>query len=388
MAAGCAAGLAWLAVGVPVGVAAASPAAAAVRAADTCPDAQEASQALDTKNTWSTAGTKGRDPKTGAAVTIGVVGAPDRVAEAVCAAQLLAPDAAVAPGATGLIVIVADTSVDPATIGGGSLVVAAAGDTGGQMLNRPPGIVNVTAADLSGAVRPTSSYGPLVTLAAYGNDTSTAAGYVAGLAALLRVQHPDWPAWQVVAQMAGSIHPGSSHQRSDQAGYGRIKPVQAVDPGLPKIPPSTLPGFYALFPASVPGAVPSPVVSSTPSASASASQSPSQSATQSPSLSTSSASVSTPVAQTTDTAQQWPTADPVTANGGGPSNGANPAAGKSGGGGGVNPVLVIGLLLLLGGGGYVAWQRRRPAPAATVNPEAEWEAPSGPRHSGYSPPEE
>ena len=386
MAAACAVGLACPALGAPAGAAAAPPAAAA-RAADTCPDSQEAAQVLDTKDTWSTAGTQGKDAKTGTAVTVGVVGAPDRVAEAVCAVRVLAPDAAVAPGPTGLIVVVADTSVDPGTIGGGALVVAASGDTGGPMLDRPPGIVNVAATDLSGAVRTSSSYGPRLTLAAYGNDTSTAAGYVAGLAALLRVQHPDWPAWQVVAQMAGSIHPGSSHQRSDQAGYGRIKPVQAVDPELPKILPSTLPGFYALFPASMPGAVPSQVVSSAPAPSSSLS-SPAPSTSDGSAGTPSATPSSTPVAQSTDTAQQWPTADPLTANGGGPSNAANPAAGKSGGGGGVNPLFVGVLLFLRGGVGYVAWQRWRLAPPPPVKPESEWGAPSGPRHSGYSPPEE
>ena len=87
-------------------------------AAASCPDSQSALLAFNASRAWTVAGTKG------GGVTIGVVGAPDRVAEAACAIRALAPDATVASGsADGAIVVVADTSVDPASIGGSALVI-------------------------------------------------------------------------------------------------------------------------------------------------------------------------------------------------------------------------------------------------------------------------
>ncbi|MFL6114631.1 MAG: hypothetical protein ACJ786_25240 [Catenulispora sp.] len=378
VAAGCAA--------VLVGSVPGPAAARAVRAAAApCPDARVALQAFDASRMWTVAGTKG------GGVTIGVVGAPDRVAEVVCAIKALAPDAAVAAGeASGAIVVVADTSVDPGGVGGPALVVAAAGDTGGEMTGRPQGVVNVAAAGESGARLSSSAYGPALTVAAYGNDTSTAAGYVAALAAVLRAGHASWPARQVVAQEAGSINPYSGSQHTNDLGFGVINPVQAVS--LPAVDPETLPGFGAMFP------VNQPPRSTSPSA---RSQSPSQSQpssagtgatsagsaappTDSASASGSSATAA-PSSGATDSANVWPTAPLSSA---GSSNLAHTAGGKGGGSGGVSPVLFIGLLALVGGGGWVLWQRRfrsRPAPA---KPPSEWEAPSGPRHSGYSPPDE
>jgi len=326
---------------------------------------------------WSVAGTKG------GGVTIGVVGAPDRVAEAACAIRALAPDATVASGsADGAIVVVADTSVDPASIGGSPLVIAAAGDTGEAMSPRPQGVVNVASADESGAPQQSSSHGPAVTVAAYGNDTSTAAGYAAALAAILRAGHGNWPARQVVAQMAGSINPMSGNPHTDQLGFGVIAPVQAVS--LAPIDPETLPGFDAMFPVNQPPrSVPSSRSAPT-SGESGASGAPSSAPPTAGSASgTQTAQPTAP--GTTDTANLWPT-NPVLSTG--PSNGSHAAAGGSGGSGGFTPILVIGFLVIVAGGGWVLWQRRRRPQPADVKPESEWEAPSGPRHSGYSPPEE
>ncbi|MEY9929519.1 hypothetical protein ABH926_004159 [Catenulispora sp. GP43] len=351
-------------------------AAPARAAASSCPDSQGAMLAFNATRAWTVAGTKG------GGVTIGVVGAPDRVAEAACAISALAPDATVATGsADGAIVVVADTSVDPASIGGQALVIAAAGDTGEAMSPRPQGVVNVASADDSGAPQQSSSSGPAVTLAAYGNDTSTASGYVAALAAILRAGHANWPARQVVAQMAGSINPASGNLHTDRLGFGIIAPVQAVS--LDPVDPGTLPGFDAMFPANQPPrTAPSTRSAPTSAGTSSASGAPSSAASGSPS------GAQTPQASapgTTDTANAWPT-NPVFSTG--PSNGSRAAAGSGGGSSAFSPVLLIGFIVVLAGGGYVFWQRRRgPKPAATT-PESEWEAPSGPRHSGYSPPEE
>lgn len=359
--------------------AAAGPARAS---AASCPDPQGPLLAFNATRAWSVAGTKG------GGVTIGVVGAPDRVAEAACAISALAPDAQVRTGsADGAIVVVADTSVDPASIAGQALVIAAAGDTGEAMSQRPQGVVNVASADDSGAPQQSSSSGPAVTLAAYGNDTSTASGYVAALAAILRAGHANWPARQVVAQMAGSINPASGNLHTDQLGFGIIAPVQAVS--LEPVDPETLPGFDAMFPVNQAPRSTAPSSRSAPTGAntSPASGAPSSAATGS-GASEAPSGGQTPQASapgTTDTANIWPT-NPVFSTG--PSNGSHAAAGSGGGSGGFSPVLLIGFIVILAGGGYVLWQRRRQPKPAAVKPESEWEAPSGPRHSGYSPPEE
>ena len=352
--------------------------------AASCPDPQYELQAYQASRAWETGGTKG------GGVTIGVVGAPDRVAEVACAISALAPDATVAAGsASGAIVVVADTSVDPASIGGQALVIAAAGDTGEAMSARPQGVVNVASADLSKAPQQSSSWGPAVTLAAFGNDTSTASGYVAALAAILRAGHGNWPARQVVAQMAGSINPASGSLRTDRLGYGIIQPAAAVS--LEPVDPESLPAFDALFPVNQPprtGASPSPRSAPTSAASGASGVSGAPSSTSSTAPTGSSPATQTPQTSapgTTDTANVWPTR-PVFPTG--PSNGSHAAAGSGGGSGGFNPILLIGFVVILAGGGYVLWQRRRQPKPAAGKPEEEWEAPSGPRHSGYSPPEE
>jgi hypothetical protein len=384
VAVGCAALLAGFGA-APARAAGGVPAAAA----GSCPDPQYVLQAYNASHVWNKANTRG------AGQTIGVVGAPDRVAEAVCAAKALAPDATVVPGsAAGPIVVVADGSVDPPSSGAGTLVIAGAGDTSGPMPARPPGIVNVAAADISSnGAQAASSYGPAVLLAAYGNDTSTAAGYVGALAAILHSQNPAWTARQVAAQMAGSIGYLSNYSNADDhLGFGIIVPDQAVS--VAQIDPSTLPARFATaFPANPPPGNTAPSTRSVPSTA------PSSSAPSGPS-SAASGSASAPTATgpsgsafpsvsggPTDigSANLFPTNQAFST---GPSNGSNAAAGGSGGSGGFSPVLVIGFVVILAGGGYVLWQRRRQPKPADVKPESEWEAPSGPRHSGYSPPEE
>ncbi|WP_194911908.1 hypothetical protein [Catenulispora rubra] len=371
---GCAALLAGLAAGVPAAARAAVHASAA-----SCPDPGFDLQA---SRLWDAAGTKG------GGVAIGVVGAPDRVAEVACAISGLAPDATVASGsASGAIVVVADTSVDPASIGGQALLIAAAGDTGGPMTQRPQGVVNVASAQVTKTAQPSSAWGPQMTLAAFGNDTSTAAGYVAALAAILRADHGDWPARQVVAQMAGSIYGASGARHDDRLGYGVIQPVQAVSTN-PPIDPESLPGFDASFPVNQPprtGAAPSTRSAPTSAASGASGAPSSTSSTAATGSSSATQTPQTSAPGTTDTANIWPT-KPVFPTG--PSNGSHAAAGSGGGGGGFSPILLIGFVVILAGGGYVLWQRRRQPKAAAGKPEAEWEAPSGPRHSGYSPPEE
>lgn len=347
-------------------------------AASSCPDAQRVLQAYNASHAWNRAGTEGRGE------IIGVVGAPDFAAKAMCAAQALAPQATVRSGSAGAsIVVVADGSVAPPSSNGSSLVIAAAGDTSGPMDPRPPGIVSVAAADIdSNAARPASSYGPGILLAAFGDDTSTAAGYVGALAALLQAENHGWTARQVAAQMAGSIGYLSGFPNDDRLGFGNIEPDQAVS--ADQIDPSLLPTrFTDSFPVNMPAGNTAP---STRSNSASA---PSSGVSSGPSgaPSGSQSAPSPGPGGTTDTAvlHPFPTDQASSTN---PSNGSHAAAGSGGGSGGFNPILLIGFIVIVAGGGYVLWRRRRQPQPPDVKPESEWEAPSGPRHSGYSPPEE
>lgn len=352
-------------------------------AAASCPDSQRVLQAYNASHVWNPAGR-------GAGETIGVIGSGTAVAEAVCAAQALAPSATVEAGtaAGASIVVVTDGSVGPPSSNGSSLVIAAAGDTSGPMDPRPPGIVNVAAASIdSNGAQPTSSYGPGVLLAAFGPDTATASGYVGALAALLQARNHGLTARQVAAQMAGSIGYLSGFPNDDRLGFGNIEPDQAVS--AEQIDPSQLPvRFTDSFPANMPAGNTAPSTRSNPASgpSSAAGSGPSGSASDSNPSGPSQAAPPSASEGSTDTALLNPF--PTNQVSSGPSIGSHKAAGSGGGSGGFNPILLLAFLVIVAGGGYVLWQRRRRPQPADVKPESEWEAPSGPRHSGYSPPDE
>ena len=347
-----------------------------------CPGAQDELTAMNAARAWAIAGTKG------AGAVVSVIGTAAKVAEAQCSILALAPEASVrlfpvdqatgtgqsaasiqsAAGAGTVVVVFADTSVDLSdptlkdplanAEAQGVVVVAAAGDGTDVMPNRPAEIVNVSAADLATKrLHAGSASGPKVTLAAYGNDTATAAGYVAATAALLHAMpgHTGWPVRQVAAQLAGTINPISGSPRDDQIGYGVLQPVQALSTSG-AVDPGSLPGFAALFPVlTTPPASPGPGGSS--------------------SLLVGSSGGGTSGSDTSGGAQQPGTAPATQAK-------------ANSGSGGTNPLLLTGFGALLAAIGLVVWQRfRKPEPVPLKGPD-EWEPPTGQRHSGYSTPPE
>ncbi|MGX1806361.1 type VII secretion-associated serine protease mycosin [Nocardia sp. NPDC055321] len=64
------------------------------------------------------------------------------------------------------------------------------------------------------------------------NGTSFAAPYVAGLAALIREQHPEYSAQQVMDRITRTAH-GPGTGRDDRMGYGLIDPLAALTAKLP-----------------------------------------------------------------------------------------------------------------------------------------------------------
>jgi hypothetical protein len=176
-------------------------------------------------------------------------------------------------------------------------------------------------------------------MAAYGDDTATASGYVAAAAALVRSVpgHEQWTERQVVAQLAGTIHPLSSATHSDQLGYGVIEPAQAVS-GDP-VDIGALPNFNVLFP---------------------------------------------------DTSTTPPGAGGP--SGGGPSTSSAPStaitATTTSGSHGVNTLLLFSFALIAAAVGVLFWKRRQRPEPVPVKPREEWGPPEGPRHSGYGPPPE
>ena len=365
-----------------------TPAPSPSSSSSACPDAGAELAAMSASRAWALAGSKG------AGTVVSVIGTAAKAAETRCSVLALAPDAPVrvfpvsgadakaaadmqSAASGGAVVVFADTAVDltdPALArplaeaeNQGVVIIAATGDGLPAMPRRPAGVINVSAADLAThQLRAGSASGPTVTLAGYGADTASAAGYVAATAALVHTVHANWPVRQVAAQLAGSINPVSGSPHDDQLGYGVLQPVQALSAA--QVDPATLPGFAALFPAGP--AVPAP--GGTAASGAPASQ-----------LAGAGDSTASPGAQGRQTPpvgsdQAQPSAPTVSGQ----------AAAKSSSDSGTRRLLLVGLGALLAAGALVVWQRgRTPAPAPLKPPE-ELEPPTGRRHSGYSTPPE
>ncbi|MCX5194014.1 type VII secretion-associated serine protease mycosin [Streptomyces sp. NBC_00249] len=138
------------------------------------------------------------------------------------------------------------------------VIVASAGNGGLNGRGRTtypaafPGVLAVAASDRDNERAAFSRPGAFVGVAAPGVDmvstvpgfgqcvdsgTSFSAPYVAGLAALLRAQHPRWTAQEVVWQIQNTAE-RSVNGRDDHVGWGVVDPVRAVtqDRGTPRPP--------------------------------------------------------------------------------------------------------------------------------------------------------
>ncbi|MGW6943324.1 type VII secretion-associated serine protease mycosin [Streptomyces xanthophaeus] len=139
-----------------------------------------------------------------------------------------------------------------------AVVVASAGNDGLSGEKRKtypaafPGVLAVAAADRNNERAAFSQPGDFVGVAAPGvdmvstvpgfgqcidNGTSFSAPYVAGVAALLRAEHPDWTPQQIVWQIQNTAE-RSVNGRDDYVGWGVVDPVRAVsqDHEAPKAP--------------------------------------------------------------------------------------------------------------------------------------------------------
>ncbi|APU42471.1 type VII secretion-associated serine protease mycosin [Streptomyces sp. TN58] len=138
------------------------------------------------------------------------------------------------------------------------VVVASAGNDGMSGQKRKtypaafPGVLAVGASDRNNERAVFSQPGDFIGVAAPGvdmvstvpgfgqcidNGTSFAAPYVAGLAALLRAEHGDWSAQQIVWQIQNTAE-RAVNGRDDYVGWGVVDPVRAVsqDQEAPKAP--------------------------------------------------------------------------------------------------------------------------------------------------------
>ncbi|MFJ9598156.1 type VII secretion-associated serine protease mycosin [Streptomyces virginiae] len=143
------------------------------------------------------------------------------------------------------------------------VVVASAGNDGMNGQKRKtypaafPGVLAVGASDRNNERAAFSQPGDFISVAAPGvdmvstvpgfgqcidNGTSFSAPYVAGLAALLRAEHGDWSAQQIVWQIQNTAE-RAVNGRDDYVGWGVVDPVRAVsqDQEAPK-PPVPDPG--------------------------------------------------------------------------------------------------------------------------------------------------
>ncbi|MEU2078844.1 type VII secretion-associated serine protease mycosin [Streptomyces sp. NPDC013489] len=140
------------------------------------------------------------------------------------------------------------------------VVVASAGNDGmdGRFkLTYPaafPGVLAVASSDRNNERAAFSQSGPMVGVAAPGvdivstvpgggqcvdNGTSFSAPYVAGVAALLRAEHKDWSAAQIVARIQQTAV-RSVNGRDNYVGWGVVDPVRALadTPGAPPTAPT------------------------------------------------------------------------------------------------------------------------------------------------------
>ncbi|MFD6226424.1 type VII secretion-associated serine protease mycosin [Streptomyces sp. NPDC060232] len=138
------------------------------------------------------------------------------------------------------------------------VVVASAGNDGMSGQKRKtypaafPGVLAVAASDRNNERAAFSQPGDFIAVAAPGvdmvstvpgfgqcidNGTSFSAPYVAGLAALLRAEHGDWSAQQIVWQIQNTAE-RAVNGRDDYVGWGVVDPVRAVsqDQEAPKAP--------------------------------------------------------------------------------------------------------------------------------------------------------
>jgi subtilisin family serine protease len=128
-----------------------------------------------------------------------------------------------------------------------TVVIAAAGNIGSAVLYPAayPGAVAVAATDRDDRRLSFSSYGPQIELAApgssiystclgneycYRSGTSMATPHVAGLAALLRAQHPTDTASQVIQRLHASAKDIASPGWDEYTGWGRIDAQRALSP--------------------------------------------------------------------------------------------------------------------------------------------------------------
>lgn len=134
------------------------------------------------------------------------------------------------------------------------VVVAAAGNFGADDLEYPAadsGVIGVSAIQQNGTFSSASNHGTHVVLAApgahiltdevlgppwtgYDDDTGDASAYVSAAAALVRAQHPNWTAGQVIRDLIGTAdEPSGQTGRSDRYGYGIVDPLKALQAAAP-----------------------------------------------------------------------------------------------------------------------------------------------------------
>ena len=176
----------------------------------------------------------------------------------------------------------------------GVVVVAAAGNNSNSSLFYPaayPAVVSVAATDENDQKATFSNFGSWVTMAAPGvsiistykggysylSGTSMASPFVAGVAALIRGQHPEWTSGQVVTKLSQAID--AIPNTGNYWKYGRINACKAVDcintlPTNTPGPTEFLIPSSALTPTPVPTIRPTPTTSPTPTSRASATATP------------------------------------------------------------------------------------------------------------------